>query len=584
MSSNLDVRAASTDSGRGNVPVLNVEGAWENILMGRNKADLEVLLPSVLKSRRWFGGKGRQVRAARIIERATIRYKESTYSIALVHVAYQQGSPDTYVLPMSFVPGQAGDELLERDPAGVLFRLVVASEAGVVYDAARDRQFACALLDWIDGQKKISTDAGEIDGIRTISFDRLRGDYGSALESTFMRGEQSNTSLRFGERLILKLFRRVDRGINPDFEIGHFLTEHGFANCAPVAGALELHDNDPEPNTLAILHGFVPNRGDAWTYTLASLRASCDKALTQVEKINNNQVPAEPLLQLAQEDIPHFVEDVAGDFLRSAELLGRRTAEMHVTLALGKDPNFAPEVFTPDYRRYVVGSMEELTAIVLELLRSHAALLSPSDRVHAEQLLSREDELLDQFRAILDMEVTATRIRVHGDYHLGQVLFTGDDFVIIDFEGEPLRSIRERKIKRSPLQDVAGMLRSFQYAGFSVLLERQSAIASGGAAFAAGSDWSPALPATERFTAAWAAWVSAAFIREYLRTCSGASFLPQDRRTLARLLNVLQLEKAVYELGYEINNRPAWVRVPMSGITRLLDERADEARGLRRVA
>jgi maltose alpha-D-glucosyltransferase/alpha-amylase len=292
-------------------------------------------------------------------------------------------------------------------------------------------------------------------------------------------------------------------------------------------------------------------------------------------------MPTDPLLQLVDEQVPEFMHEVAGDYLGSAALLGRRTGEMHVTLASEEDLDFAPEPFTPEYKRSLYGSMAELTAGVMLLLRSHLGLLRDGDRSHAEMLLDREDELLDQFRAILELDLEATRIRVHGDYHLGQVLFTGDDFVIIDFEGEPLRPILERRIKRSALQDVAGMLRSFQYAGFTVLMERNTEAEIHDAGRGNVPGWSGAL---QRFIGAWSAWVSAAFMREYLRVCREASFVPQDRRVLARLLNALQMEKAVYELGYEINNRPGWVTVPMHGITRLLDERAEEARGLRRVA
>lgn len=581
MSSNLDVRAANSSRSGASIPALNAEGPWEKILLGRGRAALELMLPGILRSHRWFGGKGRRIRSAEIVEKAGMEYKGVSYYICMVRVQYEDGAPEMYVLPLSFVPGDSRGELAERDAAGVMFRLKTESGVGAVCDAARDRQFACALLEWIGGQQKVAIESGDIEGIRTSSFEQLKGEPGNALEPHIMRAEQSNTSVRFGERLILKLFRRVERGVNPEFEVGRFLTERGFRSCAPVAGALEMRDGGSEASTLAILQGFVPNRGDAWKYTLESLRASCDKAVMRREELDNVETPTKPLLKLADENVPEFVDEVAGEYLQSAALLGRRTAEMHLTLACGENQNFSPEDFTPDYRRFLYESMRELTAGVMDLLRSHLALLRDGDRTNAEGLLDREDELLEQFRAVLDMELDATRIRVHGDYHLGQVLFTDDDFIIIDFEGEPLRPIRERRIKRSPLRDVAGMLRSFQYAGFSVLMERQVPNRAKWAESGGLPGWSTAL---QRFTAAWSAWASAAFMREYLGTCRGASFIPKDRSALAMLLNALQLEKAVYELGYEINNRPDWARVPMSGISRLLDERAEEARGLRRVA
>jgi maltose alpha-D-glucosyltransferase/alpha-amylase len=208
----------------------------------------------------------------------------------------------------------------------------------------------------------------------------------------------------------------------------------------------------------------------------------------------------------------------------------------------------------------------------MQVLRANTKHLPSSEHELAQELLRREQEILEIFRSVLQARIGALRTRIHGDYHLGQVLYTGKDFVIIDFEGEPLRSIYQRRIKRSPLRDVAGMLRSFEYASFTALFGRE--------AVTAGEDAARLID----FARDWTVWVSAAFLKAYLSRCAGAAFIPRDQRALEMMLTAFQLDKAIYELGYEINNRPTWTRVPLSGILRLLDEHALESGKRARVA
>jgi maltose alpha-D-glucosyltransferase/alpha-amylase len=245
--------------------------------------------------------------------------------------------------------------------------------------------------------------------------------------------------------------------------------------------------------------------------------------------------------------------------------LGERTAELH--LALGSapdDPAFAPEPFSTLYQRSLYQSMRTAAGRTLLLLEQRLPELAGEVRSDAEWTLAARDRILARFAALLERKIEAVRIRCHGDYHLGQVLYTGRDFVILDFEGEPARPISERRLKRTPLRDVAGMLRSFHYAAHAALFEE----AKRGLAF------EPALPGLERALQSWERWASAVFLRAYLdrARAGGAGFLPAAREELALLLEVNLLEKAVYELGYELNNRPAWVRIPLAGIRQVLGE------------
>jgi len=256
------------------------------------------------------------------------------------------------------------------------------------------------------------------------------------------------------------------------------------------------------------------------------------------------------------------VQETLGGFLETIRLLGHRTAELHLALASdAESADFAPEPFTTLYQRSTYQSMRNLTARVLETLRLARPGLPDATGVLADRLLARQDALGERFRALLGGRIDAARIRVHGDYHLGQVLFTGSDFVIVDFEGEPARSLGERRLKRSPLRDVAGMLRSFDYAAKGSLLH-----------FTAEGTVRPEdAPRLESWASLWRQWVASAFLRAYLHGVESAGLVPRNREQLETLLDVLLLEKATYELGYELNSRPDWAAIPLRSILELLD-------------
>ena len=315
---------------------------------------------------------------------------------------------------------------------------------------------------------------------------------------------------------------------------------------------------------MAILKNYVRNVGDAWRYTLDEVGRYYERVLTEQATIESvEQAPkGKPLLDLCDTEVPPLVEELCGPYLAAAELLGRRTAEMH--LALGSrtdDPKFAPESFTQLYQRSLYQSARSSAKRVLRLLEQRRRNLPEDALPQAEQVLKSQETLLERFGWLLEGKIDATRIRCHGDYHLGQVLFTGKDFVIIDFEGEPARPISERLIKRSPLRDVAGMLRSFSYASYFALSSPHSNLR------AQVEDVSRLQP----WATFWSAWISATFLKAFLATADGASFVPAERTDIQHLLDVYLLDKAVYELAYELNNRPDWVRVPLAGILQLLE-------------
>jgi len=380
---------------------------------------------------------------------------------------------------------------------------------------------------------------------------------GATADTRLLSAEQSNSSVAFGETFFLKLYRRVDEGLNPDLEIGRFLTEQGFEHTARVAGALELKRGGRRAaTTLGILHGYVANEGDAWSYTLDHLHGYVESVLARASSRPDLEVPTPSLFDVAVDGAPDLAVELIESFLAAAGLLGRRTGDMHV--ALGghtTDAAFRPEPISPHDQRALYQSLRGTANRAFRALRRHP------DLPGAEDVLGRQPAIFERLHDVLEVRISGSRIRVHGDFHLGQVLWTGRDFVLIDFEGEPARPLGERRIKRLPLVDVAGMIRSFDYAVNSAV--RSSDLVEE-------HDRARIRP----WARLWYASVAGTFLREYLQTVQGSRFHPGSEDEMRILLEAYLLDKALYEVTYEADNRPDWLPIPAAGIVELLEGRA----------
>jgi maltose alpha-D-glucosyltransferase/alpha-amylase len=549
----------------GELPALE-EGPWEHVLHGTAREALNDILPAYLQRCPWFQGKARQIEATMILETIPFAYGTTDAQIALVQVEYSEGDSETYLLPFAFAPGKQAEEVRATLPHALIARLRVPNKRGnpednldgLLYDPVGEKSFAEAVVEAVARRRRFRRAGGELLAYPTRVFRQWHSPAEPVPEPALLRAQQSNTSVVYGDRFILKVFRRLEEGMNPELEVGRFLAEKtSFTQAPPLAGALEYRRSWGEPMTLAVLHGLVPNQGDAWQLTQDSLGRYFERVLAGQIPAQDLPVPQQPLVDLVEGEIPRCTQDVIGSDLESARLLGQRTAELHVALAsVTADPGFAPEPFTIMYQHSLYQSARTQARQVFEFLSQQLKDLPEAAREDAQQLLSLEGELLKRARSILEQKITALRIRCHANYHLGEVLFTGKDFVILDFEGDPSRSRSDRRRKRSGLRDVASMLHSFHYAALSAL--NKGSVRP--------EDRVPLQP----WVRSWHLWVSVAFVKAYLQGASEAAFLPKTRAELGVLLDFYLVKRALQDVHDELENSPDRVRIPLQGLLQVL--------------
>jgi maltose alpha-D-glucosyltransferase / alpha-amylase len=545
------------------LPELGSVQNWETALEGRFKTKLERdILPVFLQGCRWFAGKARTLQNVKIIETVPVGSESSPIHLLFFECAYTEGLPEVYLLPLSFVPEDGVDETVKGQPSGMIARLKIGERNGYLRDGIYDEGFRRNLLSGIARRTRIRGRSGELTSYPGQSLQRILRSGELPLEgSQLLKAEQSNTSVIYGNLLYLKLYRRLEEGVNPDMEVVRFLSEkRAFPNIPPFAGAIEYRKTGSESMVIGLLQGCVANQGDAWRYTLDDLNRYIERVLAKNEELPVIPDPTISPLAMAYQEIPLLIQElVGGVYFEMAALLGKRTAELHLALSSDtENPDFAPEPFTALHQRSMFQSMQSQARRGLQLLRKRIKHLPAPAGELAEGIIENEEEIFERLKAVLMEHRTGVRMRIHGDYHLGQVLYTGDDFILIDFEGEPARPLSERRLKRSPLRDIAGMLRSFHYAAYTGLQQHLALRPED-------------LEKLEHWIELWHRYVGGAFLRSYFERAQDALFLPQDVEEIDILLNAFLLNKAIYELVYELNSRPDWVTTPLRGIRSVLD-------------
>ncbi len=558
------------------LPVLTLRGGWTDLFTRAGRSRLDAVLPRSLRMRRWFGSKGRTVTAAHVVDvfelalpylwkRGEELPPPDAARIVLVRVDYSEGEPETYVLPLAFVPGAAGDRLAEEQRTAAVLRVQSEQgEPGVVLDAHWLPGYGRALMQLTHRRRRLNGRDGTLAAVVYGSgVARMRAAADTEEPVAVIGGEQSNTSLTFDEDVIMKTVRRIEPGINPEVEISRMLTERAqFPYAPPILGSIEYRRHGVAPATVATAHAFAPNESDAYTWYRDAIGRFFDGVLSRPDDhgLDERTGVVHPLDMLDREP-PASFETLAGGILASVELLGRRTGELHLALSSSTDDHaFAPEPLNALAQRSTYQSMRNTATRGLRALE-RARGLPEACTAETRDVLAHSDELLERLRRLLSAP-GGMRIRVHGDLHLGQVLSTGRDFLFIDFEGEPALPLGQRRLKRSPLRDVAGMLRSFDYAA-------RTSIPDAAARGQVRSE-ERAHELLNAHAEEWVTWVAAAYLRGYLDVVGPTGLLPSDADAVRVHLDAHLVEKALYEIRYELDHRPDWVGIPLAGLRRLL--------------
>ena len=512
---------------------------WRIAAAERTRAQLETdVLPRFVGAQRWYASKNAAPGRVTLIDQAEWGEQEKNWLIALFHTDNDGDSPATYFLPLSLVWEDSAARL--RDPlAASIAKIRHQARTGILADAMADETFCRACIDAIGASLELPCAHGRLRFTPTQAFDALRGPKESLLDVSAPSIAGTNTTVSLGDKLFLKIYRRLQTGVQPEYEMGRYLTETArFPHIVPVAGSIDYIGADGGTTMLALLQGYVSNQGDGWTHTLNYL-----------DQFLERRNPDEQTLVDAQE--------LHGGYLALLRTLGRRTGELHQALAsTSGDPAFEPEPVTvrelADWQKRIATEAETTFALLTRRLEA----LAPEVRRDAETVVAHSKTYLDLIKRDILAPAEARKIRHHGDYHLGQVLIRQNDFVIADFEGEPTRSEQERRAKHSPLRDIASMLRSFNYAAHTAM--HRAAVARGGNA--------------ESHTTAIETWENAArdtFLRSYVETVRATPALATWTLS-SELLELFFLEKVFYELRYELDHRPDWVRIPLRGLLEIV--------------
>jgi maltose alpha-D-glucosyltransferase/alpha-amylase len=534
---------------------------WKNVLDRPVLERLEKkILPNYLMRLRWFGGKGRGLENVRIINNAVLPLNENSVIILLLEVSYRDGLPDMYQLPVAFGKGDFGAKLQDNCPQAAIALLKVNGEDGVLFDAIYGLDFQQAIIQHLANHVHVGLPHGE------LVFAGSRGLKKHLAEHENMRpkvisAEQSNTSITYDNAYYLKIYRKVDQAINPDLELTRFLSKDAdFKNIPEYIGHIEWRMPDHEPMVLGMMQEMVTSTSDGWAYILDRLDSYNEKILSHLQSapappVTKSDLTAPAAYDEIPDDIRVTLEGTDAELIR---LLGVRTGELHLALSSeAENPAFKPEEFSLHYQRSLYSSLQSLVRVAFQSLSRNLKNLPENVKAEAQEVLGMKEDILTVLKQIYSHKIEATKIRIHGDYHLGQVLFTGKDFLILDFEGEPARGYSERRLKHSALRDVAGMIRSFHYAAYgSLLLDNQIRE----------EDITKLIPYAEQ----WYHYMSGFFMKAYLDKVGDAPFVPHNNEDLKILLQTFLLQKAVYELNYEINNRPDWVLVPLRGIKSIM--------------
>jgi maltose alpha-D-glucosyltransferase/alpha-amylase len=530
--------------------VFNFNGSWEKLLDDSNflKIFLSDVLQNYIVKQRWFGGKASTIKYIELTEYFKIQQHGEIYFGLLLEVDFVEAFYQHYFLPIAFVTD------LEFAPNNRILPIKINNQYGYIIDAVNLEAFRKLVFQRI--ATSLPKDTTKVQYHKSVRFQDLV--YKS---SRFMGLEQSNTSLIYNDQYVLKFFRRIFADKNPDYEMSRFLSEKKeFKNTPSYLGSINLVDADNDYITIALMQELVPNQGDAWDYMLKALHNVFLRL--QSQNIDVNTLPnAELFERLTNNDIPKQISDWVGlDLFTKVETLAKRTAEMHIALGSEfEETAFTPTRFNGDYTVWLKNRMIYQFQNRLNTIENNLHKLDGLALELALEFLDKKNAIRKRFTTFDWTKLKGERIRVHGDYHLGQILVKDDDFYILDFEGEPESTIRDRKVKQPPLKDVAGLFRSYHYAIYATIFNNNNHFG--------------ALTQNDLFKAGEILYnyITGLFLGTYVTETQNANLNLGYNQERIFILKYCLLEKAVYELGYELNSRPQWAVIPLKGISNIIN-------------
>ncbi len=533
--------------GETKIPELKVD-KWENLLKNRTLQKLsEKILPPYLLHRRWFESHGRIIQEINIKETIDIDTKVLPVRIAILEVVYNEGLPEIYQLPIAFC-NEEDEELRKEIPdRGVIAAVKIGSEQGVLFDAVFAESFRDHLMQQFLAKKK----KGELLFTRDSKIEKPEADLRSKLIDT----ENRQTVIAYDDEYVLKLYRKLDLTFNPDVETVKFLTKSNFENISAYSGAIEFHKISGKPYILGMLQKISENQGEAWDFMKDSVDRYFENVLTNSKHLEREKTEGKLTEAIDYEDIPENMRELLGVILpQRVHHLGEFTADLHKALSQDTyDNDFDKEESSLHYQRSLFSGLQTLTRTSLQNLKSSMSSLSEEIQEEAREVIKMREEILSCFREIYDHKIPMMKIRTHGDYHLKQILWTGKDYIMNSFEGDPSRSFSERRIRRSAMRDLAALIRSFHYVTYSSILspEFNQQRKEGN---------------LEIWAEDWHYYISRLYIKGYFEKAGKADFIPEKREDFRILMHTFLLEKALHELNYELRNRPEWVIIPLRGI------------------
>lgn len=551
------------------LPELHI-ALWGQILSNNTRERLETkVLPDYLLRTDWFEEKRVTMRGVSILNQAPLMLPVGSAYILLVEVTYERGLPEIFQLVIAFADELQAALLLHSCPQAVLANLHLGHESGVLCDGLYLPDVQQALL------QKLTQNDRHAEGNLVLQSKPLLMDYvrqHSAIKSKLVASGPAYASIIYDHCYILKVYRKVDLTINPDAEMTQFLSEQAdFSNVPPFAGMIEMLASG-EPIMLAVMQKLVAQHGDGKQYVLERINNFIERILAR-----NSMQLAEALnatlgtlsQPVSFTSLPPEAQELLGHrAAQQVRLLGERIGAMHQALASNTTlTDFAPEEFSLHYQRSLYAGFQSLVRESYQTQKRNLQRLPDNVRQDVEQILGRKEEVLALFKRIYSKKLVSTKIRIHGDLQLDKILLTGKDIAIQDFGGDPGRSYSERRLKRSPLRDVASMIRSFYYVGYEGFLQNNQVTAE---------DTIPLLP----YAIFWAQCMSNFFMEAYLETVRGSSFIPDDANDLQMMLETYLLEKAISDLNSELSHRPDWVRVPLEIIQSIIEQTGTVAKEL----